>query len=530
MYQLRIDPGTRPVPVVIVRVCLERDLFVNHCIEGSRLVDYLDRANEADLTKDKSELIVDSRGGDPYLQLSPRLVTLLRPAIDVPLFLVRCVIALTAAIFFFCFFYSWITPLIAFWGADATLTFLGAAAVRAYFFANYTAGGVSDSVLFENYLRQHVFLLPGIRGVVYPALLSLFPPRGATLFVTQSFLGALGAVMVLMLLRSMKKASRWDLLWAIAATSIPTLVIMELIVLSESLTAFLTLAALVAFRNLQLDGFSASAATGLGASCAMLYHTKPQFGFAIVLFALALLLSRQRSIRCIAAFAAPVLSLQILVMNLNMSAGNFRGVTSTLGYSLFDHAQQLLTCPGKDPDPHIEYYCRARAALGTAGNPTGYTAWLISPAMYELHELFPEVTADYARLSFRLIAAHPAWYAGSVARSFRDFWINDVPMVAPVIGGKNQNVILPVDRFLRRCFAICFFLSLAGLLSRRVRHNRDAVLFCLVTILMVLGSATVQALAESGNEQARFAVPTMPLLLTVAVFIAGMMRQGQLSR
>jgi hypothetical protein len=527
VYQLRIDPGTQPVPVVIVQLCLERDLFVTHCVEGKYLAGYVDQAHEVALSADDGGLNVESKGGDPYFLLSPRLMAVLQPAADVPLFLVKCLIALAAAVFFFCFFYSWVAPLTGFWNLEATLTFMGAVAIRAYFFANYGRGTVSDSALFENYLHQHLFLMPGIRGILYPSFLALFPPRGTAVFLTQSLLGAVGAVMVLFLLRSMKRASRWDILFALAATSIPTLVVMEAIILSESLAAFLVLAALVAFRSLQLHGFRISVSAGLGAACAMLYHTKPQFGFTILLFAVTLLLAHRRSIGAIVAFGAPVLALQGLVIVINTSAGNFHGVTSTLGYSLFDHAQQLLTCPGSDPDPHIEYYCRARAALGASGNPTSYTAWVIYPAMHELRELFPEVTADYARLSFKLIAAHPVWYAGSAARSFYRFWVDDVPMVPAAIGRRNQNVVLPIDRFLRIGFEVSFFLSFAVLLSRRVRDDRNRLLCFLLTILIVLSSAAVQALAESGIEQARFAVPTMPLMLTAAIFAAGMTRPAE---
>jgi hypothetical protein len=297
---------------------------------------------------------------------------------------------------------------------------------------------------------------------------------------------------------------------------------MEVIVLSESFTLFLLLATLLAFRSLQLQGVKVAAAAGLGATCALLYHTKPQFGFVIVLFAMALLFSRLRSFRSIAAFGAPVLALQILVVVIDSSAGNFRGVTSMLGYSLFDHAQQLLTCPSSDSDPHVQYYCQARAAIGNAGAPTGYTAWLIYPAMHGLQESFPEATADYAKLSFRLLAAHPVWYVGSAARSFWDFWTDDVPMVAPVFAGRGANMILALDRFLRRGIEIGFFVSLAALFFERVWRDGDRFFFGAVTALTVLGSATVQALAESGNEQARFAVPTMPLLTIVTVYLAAM--------
>jgi hypothetical protein len=401
---------------------------------------------------------------------------------------------------------------------------LGAGAIRGAFFAAYQGGFASDSLLFENYLHVHIFVLPGIRGIFYPAFLSLFPLRSTALFAAQSLLGAIGAVIVLELLHSIKRPSRWDILWAVLATSVPTLLAMELVDLSESLSLFLVLVSLMAFRGLQLNKTGVAGVAGLGACCALLYHTKPQFGFTIVLFALAILLTRLRSLPSFAAFCAPVLAMQLLVTVVNSSAGNFRGVTSTLGYSLFDHAQQFLTCPSSDPEPRIQYFCRARAETGTNGNPTGYTAWVIFPSMHGLQELFHQTTAGYASLSFHLIATHPVSYAISVSRSFIDFWIDDVPMAAGVITGPSKKTLLPLDLYLRRAIEVAFALSLVGLLLRRSRQDGDRSVFCFVMLSTVFGSAAVQALAESGNEQARFAVPTMPLLLLVTVYLAGIIR------
>jgi hypothetical protein len=194
-----------------------------------------------------------------------------------------------------------------------------------------------------------------------------------------------------------------------------------------------------------------------------------------------------------------------------------------LGYSLFDHAQQLLTCPSASSDPLIQYYCQARAALGPAASPTSYTAWVIYPAIHGLQEPFYEATAGYARLSFRLIAAQPLRYGTNVAHSFLAFWKDDIPMVDAFLGERGAKLVIPLDKCLRWGTGICFFLSLAVLSLRPVWRDRDRFVFCVVLISLVLGSATVQALAESGWEQARFAVPTMPLLIVVSVYLIGML-------
>ena len=77
--------------------------------------------------------------------------------------------------------------------------------------------------------------------------------------------------------------------------------------------------------------------------------------------------------------------------------------------------------------------------------------------MYGLEEPFYEATADYARLSFRLLSVHPFWYAFSAARSFWAFWTDDVPMVPALIGHRGEKVLLPLDRCLSIGIGVCFF-------------------------------------------------------------------------
>ena len=109
--------------------------------------------------------------------------------------------------------------------------FLAAAFERILFFRFFEPGGVSDSDLFLRYLQFHIFGIPGIRGVVYPAFTTLFGSHTFALFSMQFLLGSLGSVMVLMLLRSFKAASRWDIVWSLVATSLPALVAMEGLIL-----------------------------------------------------------------------------------------------------------------------------------------------------------------------------------------------------------------------------------------------------------------------------------------------------------
>jgi hypothetical protein len=526
--QIRIYPGYRPTSVAIVRVCLERSFFIDRCIDGAKIAGYIDpgdngQLRNATISTEGRELIVNGTASEPYFQLSPDLVSVLRPAHDLPLLFCLTFLSLVWSAFLFSFFHSWIVPLFRLWSPAATYVFLAAGVIRAIFFSTHPGGAVSDSLLFENYLHTHLFVLPGIRGIFYPAFLSLFPLRSSYLYLTQMLLGAIGAVVVFSIIRSMNKPSRWDLLWALLATSVPTLLAMELIDFSESMSVFLVLVALLAFRGIQQNGASVLAVSGLGAACTLLYHTKPQFGFLIVVFAITILFTSIRSIRTIAAFCAPVLAMQLVVTHVNASAGNFHGVTSTFGYSLFNHAQQFVSCPSADPEPRIQFFCRARAEMGTKESPTSYTAWVIYPSMHELQELFPQTTAGYASLSLHLISGHPVSYAGSVVRSFLKFWIDDVPMVAGIVDGPDRNVILSVDRYLRRAIEFAFFLSLTGLFIPGLGNDRDRRVFCLITLLTIFGSATVQALAESGNEQARFAVPTMPLLLVVTTYLAGIL-------
>ena len=83
--QFRIYPGDRPTTVAIVRVCLERSLFINHCIDGATIAGSIDHAHNATISVNNRELIVNGTAPGPYFEVSPKLMTLLRPASDLPL-------------------------------------------------------------------------------------------------------------------------------------------------------------------------------------------------------------------------------------------------------------------------------------------------------------------------------------------------------------------------------------------------------------------------------------------------------------
>ena len=216
-------------------------------------------------------------------------------------------------------------------------------------------------------------------------------------------------------------------------------------------------------------------------------------------------------------------------MSFNFSSGNFRGASSTLGYSLFDHAQKIVACPSSSPDPLIRYYCKARAALGPHQDPTAYTAWVIEPAMLTLHEPFFQVTNRYTALSLKLIARRPDLYARTVSNSFVDFWTGDVPMVLSVLlgGGLRQIMIAeaPAERVARDAVALAFFLAMGTALALRIAPDRDGFLFCFLTVTIVMTSSVLQALVESGRETPRFAIPTEPLLIIAIVYLFARIRR-----
>jgi hypothetical protein len=541
---LRIALGEQPGSVIpIVRLCIERSLFVSRCLDGGNLAQYVVRTQEATAAANGNELSVHSSGYRPSVVFGKWLLEVLRPPVDASLFVVRLAIFIAAAAFFFCFFLALLRPMAAWWTRDALLLFAIAAALRALLFALFRPSTVSDSFLYLTYLQSDLFETPGLRGITYPAFLTLFGAHRDALFTVQFLLGAAGSVIVLLLLRSLKRPSRWDLLWALVATSVPALLAMESLILAESLSLFLILVALLIFRWLQANPPSAISTAGLGAACALLAHTKPQFGFMAVLLAAILVIPRfwpkpdwRQSVQRLAAFGAPVLALQFLALTLNFSYGNFRGTSSTLGYSLFDHGQQSIVCPTTSSDPHIRYYCEAQAALPPHGDPYGYTAWVMFPTMHRLQEPFYRATKDYEELSVRLIAQHPRLYVRTVWNSFVGFWTGEIPMVRHflIFGDRDHPALhnfmtklARVDRLFRDAIELAFFLLIVAAAFRRIPPNRDDILFGALMVTIVMASSILQALVESGRENPRFETPTEPLLTITIVYLVARLRAGQ---
>ena len=524
-------PGSK---IQVARLCIERALLISRCLNGVDLAPYVESASQAEFAAADGVLLVKASGFRPSLIFGPALLNRLRPVRSLPLLLLRAAFVAMAACFFFAFFLALLRPVFA-WSTKGALVVFGIAlALRLLSVAFVQPGTVSDSDLFLRYFQVHLFSLPGIRGIAYPAFLNLFGGNLTPVFLAQFLLGACGSVIVLLLLRSIKPHSPSDLSWAVLGTSWPTLIGMEAIILAESFCAFLLLAAALIFRWLQLRGLSATGLAGLGAACALLAHTKPQFGFVTLVFAVLLiwpslwkLQDRFQKARNLAWFVTPILVLQLFALGLNFSYGNYRGTSATLGYSLFDHAQQGVDCPNQSRDPHLQYLCQARAEIGTGAAPYAYTAWVIFPAMHQLHEPFPAVTADYAALSARLILEHPALYARTVSQSFFDFWTARIPMVQglAITGQRTPSVrkqevakfLLGADRYGRDAMVAAFFFAIVTAPVWMRRLERGSAVFLAVLAAVVLCSATLQALVESGAENARFQIPTEPYLTLLVV-------------
>jgi hypothetical protein len=547
--RLRLELGERPASISIVRICLERSLIVFHCADGADLAAFTEALNDARIATNRRELDFISTGSNPSVVFKNEMIRSVQPRNSALLWSVRVTLFLTAALFLFCAFVAllrpvalWLSPDAAF---DAAFVVGAAAALRATFYHFYQPGTVSDSDWFLRYLQFHIYGQPGSRGIVYPIFTTLWEPSRDTLFAAQFFLGVISGVLALLLLRSFKRASRWDILWALLATSLPVLIGMETIVLSESLSLFLILSALLALRGLMENPRSGIAVAGLGCWCAMLYHTKPQFGFVIPLCAIAMAFpawwpteNGRAAVRRTVRFLVPVAALQVLAMTLNFTSGNFLGTSSMLGYSVFNHGQQYLSCPPVDADPRVRFYCDARAALGPNAATTSYTAWVIYPAIHQLNEPFYRVTEDYLRLSLHVIAQHPARYPTQVLTSFIDFWTSEVPMTRNLYLAGNQNYpglgrfmqgLLPAERRIREAIAAVYFVLLLAVIGKRAWPSGKGTVFWVVITGILIGSSVLQAIVESSPENSRYAVPTEPLVWIGVVYSTVLLRSRSTS-
>lgn len=381
----------------------------------------------------------------------------------------------------------------------------------------------------------------GQRTPGYPMLIALARQDGDLIWLVQSVMGLLIALLVYKLLAEDcqiraecgESVPRAPLLAGLLTLLALNSIFFEPYIGPETLSAFLLLVALYLFFRFIISGGRRLMLLASAAAMGILILARPQFTvLAPIFFILALAhLPRPNARKAIAFLLIALLPLLSWGIFNKMKLGEFT-VTTLMGFNLTNHSGAIME---KAPDEYALYrdiYLKYRAIKI---RETGSHAMTIFLARQELRNVTglgePELADTYKEISIWLFVHYPIDYLGSIAKSWVSFWA--VPNYWSLEMFRNDEIakalrfFWPIIQFSLRGFnvllvAVAPWVLWKGLIS--MRQERIKVFLPVVLVTSVVGLSVFQALFEYG-ENPRYYIPSQALVIMVAAYYYGRISQ-----
>jgi hypothetical protein len=367
----------------------------------------------------------------------------------------------------------------------------------------------------------------GTRVPGYPAWVAFLGMDASRIWVAQLAVGWGMSMLLFLLTWQTTRRVGLALLVGGLYSAIPGQFLFESNLLTESLTAFLCVAATVLVLSLdRIRSPAVRAAVALGAGVAAswaglvraLFFIFPAWLLPFVLTS-ARGSRRQRTLEAILFVVPPALFLGGWLGFIQRSYGMLAPDTMG-GFHLIQHTGAFFELV---PDEHAalrDTYLRYRdARVAERGDQTN-TIWDAIPEMSAVSGLgFYDLSRELQRLSFQLILAHPDKYLASAVDGWVSFWKAPVYWDANQIQGDSLRSgveILAVAGRWVSWIANGLFLAFTGLAAvssriRRFLHVDRVALVCGGWVGMV---SVLQTLPDHGDNP-RFLVPLQMLVIFV---------------
>ena len=380
----------------------------------------------------------------------------------------------------------------------------------------------------------------GTRVPGYPIFLNLLGRDPQALWLTQSAMGLAISLMLFWILWRATRDLRPALAGGLLYHGLAAMVLFEANLITETLTAFLLLASLLALVELGaghpprmrhalalLCGLLAS----LAAMVRPLFFILPAIYLPFVWWlAGGELRERIRLTATYCLLPALILGGWLLYMQ---RAYHTLAPTAMGGFHMVQHTGEFFELLPDSEAPIRETYLRYRDQRMAQRGSQANTIWDAIPELQRVSGLgFYDLSREMARLSWWLIRNYPALYLRNVLQGWIAFW------KAPVYWDSSAlrlPALLPVFEawiLASRAVALAFnalflLLSLAGLLwrpLRRVMAGWPPLLAATATLWLV---SVVQAFADHGDNP-RFLVPLQMMVVYVVLHALWALR-GRLS-
>lgn len=368
--------------------------------------------------------------------------------------------------------------------------------------------------------------LPG-----YALVLVLCGQKLSLVWWFQSLGGMAVVGAVYFLARFFRLSSRWSGIMALFVGITPSLVILESIILTESVSVFgVVFACVLLVQILRQPDRCVIFAGGLGSLWAWLVLTRPVL-IPMPLLWCMVLLGWRRFLCGSSWLAACKMALLVglpsvlaigswMVFNWRMLGEPVVNKNATFG--MVNHTVWFMELAHGPDRPYADIYvnCRERYSKEAAaiGSPTVISFY----ALRECQEkLGGDLHAVFRRLNRQLIQEHPWLYLKSVFRAWVNFWRASLIWYPEVVRPSWLAVLIQQVWCLFKALWLfvnfLFVLVVPWWMVRGWRHLSDPQVAALwLLYATVWGLSIVQALFEYG-ENARYAMPIIPVVLIVTV-------------
>ncbi|MGH7301838.1 MAG: hypothetical protein ACRELZ_01010 [Candidatus Rokuibacteriota bacterium] len=381
----------------------------------------------------------------------------------------------------------------------------------------------------------------GDRTPVYPLLIVLAGLDPHRVYVLQSALGILSAVLFFFITLEFKRSEALAVAVGLMSTLAINQLFMEANLLPEHLSGVLAVASLyVAITLINRRGGSRRAAL-LGLLVATTALARTGYVVLVPFYALVvILLVEHRRLVTTGSFMAAA-SLPVLVwMGVNAAAVGQFSLSTRMGLHLMNHSGSFIELAGDDVAVIRDVYLRHRAAVlktdeaqrlrgGDQYNTIHYAK---DDLMAATGLSIIELSRELARLSVRLFIRHPLLYARSVFKAWTSYWTAPIywkPSAVRVdrVAAATQ-ALWRLEQPLVRLVNLVLVLGLLGvsviaardLVRARFRaHGIDRQrALLLVTGGVVVWFSVLQAPFEC-CENGRYSIPTQQIAIAFIAFL-----------
>lgn len=402
---------------------------------------------------------------------------------------------------------------------------------RGILFACYEPVTYPDSGAYQRLAHQIITLdfrgYDGQRTPGYPLLLALVAANNFAIWLVQSVLALMTALLVYTLLRRAGTSTSWAMLAAVINLLTLNTLFFEPAIMTETVTGFLLVAVSYLIASL-VTGKARSANPWLvGLMTALLILTRSQYIVLIPVFLVLLWwFVRERRGTTLLIFllvaSAPVLGWA----GFNKYQTGYFTITTLLGYNLSNHSGAFMErAPDKDAvlrDTYLKHRDREIAETG-AHHMTIFDARQDLLRTTGLSEI--GLSREFQRISINLFIAYPADYLRSVGKAWLSYWTEPNywrldKVRSPGVSTVVQSLWKVQHLLLRGLNAV--FILLTPYVVWRSLTRRDAVSHsmrvALVLAANVVSVSVMQALVEFG-ENGRYFIPNQPLVLMVVLLV-----------